>query len=675
MRRPAMARRPVTTRPDARPRGAPLRGAALLGLLLTAAPAAAAAQAWDVTSPDGRTVVRVAAGDELTWAVERDGVPLLEPSPISMTLRDGRVMGPGASAGDAATRSVDRVIRPVVPEKNAEIPERFEELTLAFDGDWGLVVRAYDTGVAYRITTRFADSVVVSQEQVAYRFAGNHTAVWGADSLWMSHQEPLYRRVPLDSLETGDRALTPLVVEVEDGPRLVIMESALEAYPGMHIEAAGDRTLEGVFPPRALEDDTEDIMNVGVAEYATYLARTAGSRAYPWRILGIADDDRALLENQLVYLLAPELRLDDPSWIRPGKVAWDWWNDWNLHGVDFRAGINQRTYEHYIDFAAEYGLQYVILDLGWSPVDDLTTSVDAIDVPALVEYGRERGVGIILWALWKPLDLDMERVLDRWQEWGVAGTKVDYMQRDDQPMVEFYWRLAREAAEREMLIDYHGAYKPAGLRRAYPNVITREGVRGLEYNKWSADITPGHDVTLAFTRMLAGPMDYTPGAMINAARPNHRAVFSRPMSQGTRAHQMALYVIYESPLQMLADNPEHYRRDPETTRFIADVPVVWDETRALAGESGEHVLMARRSGERWWVGALTSWESRSVPLELSFLGDGAYTLTLYRDGINADRYGSDVVREVRTVRRGDRLELDLAPGGGWVGRLEPDPGR
>lgn len=415
-------------------------------------------------------------------------------------------------------------------------------------------------------------------------------------------------------------------------------------------------------------------MNVGVARYGSVLARTAGTRDYPWRTLAIAEDDRALLENQLVYLLAPELRIQDASWIRPGKVAWDWWNDWNLHGVDFRAGVNQRTYEHYIDFASEYGLGYIILDLGWSPVDDLLTSIDEIDVPALVEYGRERDVGIILWALWKPLDKRMEEVLDRWQEWGVVGTKVDYMQRDDQALVQFYWRLAREAAERQMTIDFHGAYKPAGLRRAYPNVLTREGVRGLEYNKWSSDVTPGHDVTLAFTRMVAGPMDYTPGAMINAARHEHRDIFSRPMSQGTRAHQMALYVVFESPLQMLADNPEHYRREPEVTRFIADVPTTWDQTRALHGSSGDHVAVARRKGDRWWVGALTDWSSRTLPLDLSFLEPGAYTMVLYRDGINADRYGSDHVREVRTVHAGETLKMEMAAGGGWVARLEPVDG-
>lgn len=646
------------------------------GLLLALAwgwASAATGQEHAVTSPDGRTRIVVRTGDRLTWSVERDGVTIVEPSAISLTLESGRVLGSAGRVERTTPRSIDDVIRPVVPEKNVEIPDRFEELAIDFVDGWGLVIRAYDDGVAYRFTTSLPDSVTVVEEEARFGFAGNYTAVFGADSVWMSHQEPLYERIPLDSLPEGAKGLTPLVLEVEGGPRLAIMESALESYPGMHVAGGGDRSIVGVFPRFALEETTDDIENVDVARYAPYLARTAGTRQYPWRILAIADDDRSLLENQLVYKLAPELRIQGPSWIRPGKVAWDWWNDRNFHGVDFRAGINQHTYEEYVDFASEFGIEYVILDLGWSPLDDLTVMRADMDVPALVEYARERDVGIILWALWKPLDDQMEAVLDLWQEWGVVGTKVDYMQRDDQAVVEFYWRLGREAAERHMLVDYHGAYKPAGLRRAYPNVITREGVRGLEFNKWSGDVSPGHDVTLPFTRMLAGPMDYTPGAMINAARQEHRPVFTRPMSQGTRAHQMALYVVFESPLQMLADNPQHYRREPDVTRFIASVPVTWDETRPLLGETGEYVAIARRKGETWWVGALTDWEPRTLTLDLSFLGPGEFEMVAYRDGINADRYGSDYVRETDTVSRGP-LEIEMAAGGGWVARMSPAGG-
>lgn len=643
-----------------------------LWLLATGTPVwPLSAQQYDLRSPDGRVRLEVRAGAQLTWSVSYGGTSLLEPSPISLTLAPGRVLGPGARVTRTSRRSVDQVIRPVVPEKNAVVPDRFAELRLEFRGGWGLVVRAYDDGVAYRFTTGLPDSVTVEAEESRFRFAGNYTAVFAPDSLWMSHQEPLYRRVPLDSLPPGSRGLTPMVLEAEHGPRLAVMESALEDYPGMHVAAGGDRSVAAVFPAAALEEDTHDVRNVDVARRAPYLARTAGTREYPWRVLAIAPDDRALLKNQLVYLLAPDLRLTDPSWIRPGKVAWDWWNDRNFHGVDFPAGINQRTYQEYVNFAQEYGIPYVILDEGWSPLDSLMTTVPSMDVAALVQYARPRGVGIILWALWKPLDDRMDQVLDRWAQWGVQGVKVDFMQRDDQAVVRFYWRMAREAAERHMLVDFHGAYKPSGLRRAYPNVLTREGVRGLEADKWSSDITPDHDATLPFTRMLAGPMDYTPGAMINAARQEFRPVFSHPMSQGTRAHQMALYVIYESPLQMLADNPQHYRAEPDVTRFIAAVPTTWDETRPLLGKIGDYVAIARRQGDTWWVGALTDWEPRTLSLDLTFLGDRPYQMESYGDGVNAGRHGGDYLRSVRTLDARTPLEIRLAPGGGWVARLAP----
>jgi alpha-glucosidase len=629
------------------------------------------AQQYQVRSPDGRTRVEIQTGAQLTWSVTYGGTTLLEPSPLSLTLAPGRVLGPGGRVARTRSRSVDQVIRPVVPEKNAAVPDRFAELRLEFRGGWGLVVRAYDDGVAYRFTTSLRDSVTVEAEESRFRFGGNYAAWFPADSMWMSHQEPIYRRVPLDSLPPGMKGLTPLVLEVENGPRLAVMESALEDYPGMHVEAAGERSVAAVFPAAALDEDTHDVRNVGVARRAPYLARTVGTREYPWRVLAIAPDDRALLENQLVYRLAPELRLQDTSWIRPGKVAWDWWNDRNFHGVDFEAGINQRTYQEYVNFAQEYGIPYVILDEGWSPLDSLMTPVPSMDVAALARYAGAQGVGIILWALWKPLDDRMEEILDRWQQWGVRGVKVDFMQRDDQAVVRFYWRMAREAAKRHMLVDFHGAYKPAGLRRAYPNVLTREGVRGLEGDKWSTDITPDHDVTLPFTRMLAGPMDYTPGAMINAARQEFRPIYSHPMSQGTRAHQMALYVVYESPLQMLADNPQHYREEPDVTRFIAAVPTTWDETRPLLGKIGDYVAVARRKGDTWWVGALTDWDPRTLSLDLTFLGDGPYQMESYRDGVNAGRHGSDYVREVRAFDARTPLEVRLAPGGGWVARLTP----
>jgi alpha-glucosidase len=295
-----------------------------------------------------------------------------------------------------------------------------------------------------------------------------------------------------------------------------------------------------------------------------------------------------------------------------------------------------------------------------------------MNIEELFAYAKEKNVGIILWMLWNALDKDFDRALDQFEKWGAKGIKVDFMQRDDQKMVNFYEKVAKAAAEHRLLVDFHGSYKPTGLRRAYPNVLTREGVRGLENNKWSKDVTPKHDVTLPFIRMFAGPMDYTPGAMINATANDFRDIFNRPMSQGTRCHQLAMYVVFESPLQMLADSPSHYLKEPECMEFLSAVPTVWDETRELNAKIGEYVAVARKRGEAWYIGAMTNWTPRDLEFDLNFLGTGNYKMMSWADGINADRYASDYKKQTRTVTGTEKLKVHLAPGGGWAAMLVPE---
>jgi alpha-glucosidase len=363
--------------------------------------------------------------------------------------------------------------------------------------------------------------------------------------------------------------------------------------------------------------------------------------------------------------------MSDTSWIKPGKVAWDWWNFNNIFGVPFRAGVNTETYKHYIDFAAENGLEYIILDEGWYKLGDLLSVVPEIDMNALAAHAKTRGVGLVMWVVWKTFDLQMDATLDQFEKWGVKGIKVDFMQREDQWMVNYYERVAREAAKRKMLVDFHGAYKPTGLYRTWPNVVTSEGVLGLEQSKWGDMASPDNAVTFPFMRMLAGPVDYTPGAMLNAAKKDFKPIFDRPMSQGTRCQQLAMYVVFESPLQMLADSPSNYRREPESLAFLAAVPSVWDETRILSAAVGEHILVARRSGREWYVGALTNWDARDLDVDLSFLGAGEFRAVIFRDGVNAHRAGVDYAREEQAVAAADRLTIHLAPGGGWAARIVP----
>jgi alpha-glucosidase len=389
-------------------------------------------------------------------------------------------------------------------------------------------------------------------------------------------------------------------------------------------------------------------------------------------VLAVAYKDAELITNSLVYLLAAPSRIDDPSWIKPGKVAWDWWNANNLFGVNFKAGINTQTYKHYIDFAAENGLSYIILDEGWYKLGNLFDVVPEIDVAELVAYGKQKNVGIILWVIWKTLDDQLKPALDQFAQWGVKGIKVDFMQRDDQPIMNYYERVAHEAAQRNLLVDFHGGIRPVLLTRTWPNLITTEGVRGNEWNKWSTHVSPEHDATLPFTRMLLGPMDYTPGATLNASRGGFAYNHFRPSSQGTRCHQLALYVVFESPLQMLADSPSHYEGEPAMMDFLRTVPTEWDETKVLDAKIADYVLVARRRGAEWYVGAITDWSPRELELDLSFLPEGKFHLEIWEDGINASHSPHDFKKSEQSVTRATRLKLLLAEGGGWAARLRAE---
>ena len=634
-----------------------------------AAASQAAAAPLTVASPGGAILVTVGTGADLTWSVTVDGRPVLLPSKIGLTLDGNRGLGANATVRATTTRSVDQVLRPVVRVKRAEVRDRFNERRIDFGGDYSLIVRAYDDGVAYRFVTKLPGDVEVRAEAATFRFAGDHRLYFPEETSFLSHQERSYRRIRISEVGTKFSSL-PALVEVTGGPKVAITEADLFDYPGMDLAAGGEaNSLKGLFPYYPTRVELARDRDEKVLERAPYMAKTRGTREYPWRVLVIAGRDATLLDTDIVYRLATDSRIGDASWIKPGKVAWDWWNFNNLYGVPFRAGVNTDTYKHYIDFAAEHGIEYVILDEGWYKLGDLMTQMPGIDMEAIAAHAREKKVGLVMWVIWKTLDNQMAQALDQFEKWGVKGIKVDFMQREDQWMVNYYERVAQEAAKRHLLVDFHGAYKPTGLYRTYPNVVTSEGVLGLEQSKWSDLASPDNAVTFPFMRMMAGPVDYTPGAMMNATKADFKPVFNRPMSQGTRCQQLAMYVVFESPLQMLADSPSNYRREPESLAFLSAVPTVWDETRVLSATVGEHILVARRSGRDWYVGAMTNWSARDLEVALSFLGEGTWEADIYKDGPNADRAGVDYAREKRSVSAPDRLPIHLAPGGGWVARI------
>ena len=629
------------------------------------------AKTYDVLSPDKNIKLQVSVDKIISWSVTFNDKEIIAPSPVSMTIDDGVVLGRDPKVAKAKKKSVKNEITPVVPEKRAVIPDNYNKLDLTFKNNFALEFRAYNDGAAYRFLTSLKNNIKVYDEQATFTFAENDSVVAAFEPSFQTSFEKLYDQVAIASISPSHKCYLPVLVLRGNGLRVAVTEADLYDYPGMFVRGSGDytATFTGLFAPVPLEEEQTRDRTLIVTKRADYIADTDGSRSFPWRVLMISDNDAKLIENDLVYRLARPLQIKDTSWIKPGKVAWDWWNALNLSGVDFEAGINTETYKYYIDFASRHGIEYIILDEGWSDTEDLLKLKPEVDLKELIRYGNEKNVGIILWCVWLTVDKQLDEAFTKFEEWGVKGVKIDFMDRDDQKIVNWYLKVTAAAAEHHLLVDYHGAYKPTGLRRAYPNLITREGVRGSEYNKWADDITPDYNLTIPFTRMLAGPMDYTPGAMRNAEKGNFHSVFERPMSHGTRTHQLAMYVVYESPLQMLCDTPTNYEAEPYVMKLLGPVPSVWDETVGLLGKISDYVLVARRSGDDWYVGAMTDWTPRTLKLDLSFLGDGDYKVLVFRDGPNAARFAEDYQAVITTAKKGDVFELDLAPGGGWVGRF------
>jgi alpha-glucosidase len=647
--------------------------AALIAPARAHAEAAAAAGPERLKSPDGRIEITVHAGERLTYNVSFEDKPLVIGASLAMDV-DHQKLGVEPKIEHVERASVDRKIEPVVRQKAAVLPEKYNQLRLAFAGHFAVTFRAYDQGVAYRFETSLPQAEVkVYSEEARFAFAasGDTGVYFPQEDSFFSHNERKFTRVRMSTLAPAALASIPAVVETPVGPKIAIAESDIEDYPGLWLRGTGGPALTATFPPYPLEEKALNDRNIKVTRAADYIAVTRGKRTFPWRVLGVAPADKDLAASTLVYLLESPSRVADTSWIRPGKVAWDWWNALNLKGVDFQPGVNNKTYEHYIDFASKNGIEYIILDEGWYRPGNLLQSVPAIDVPALVAYGKKKNVGIILWAIWKTLDNQFQPALELFSKWGVKGVKVDFMQRDDQPVMQFYFRVTEALAKRKMLVDYHGGIRPALLTRTWPNLISTEGVQGLEHMKWSNASDPEHNLSLPFTRMFLGPMDYTPGAMLNATVKAFHVVFNEPMSLGTRCQQLAMYVVFESPLQMLADSPTHYEHEPEAMEFLGPVPSVWDESRVLDGAIGRFIIVARRHGQDWYLAAMTDWTPRGGDIELGFLGAGDYQMTAYEDGPEASTRASDYRKTTSAVTRATHVKMQLAPGGGWVARIRP----
>lgn len=638
-----------------------------------------------LSSPDGKLKSTITVGDKLTYDISCNGQLVLAPSPISATLDNEKVWGDKARLAKVTEKKNDTQIDAPFYRSSC-VRDYYNELTLRFKGDYSVVFRAYNDGVAYRFVNHAKKPFCILNEEVDYRFPADVTASVpyvnaGKDGdyngQFHNSFENVYTTAPISQLNKERLMFLPLVVQATPEVKVCITETDLNNYPGLYLtNAKGSNSLSGIQAPypKTMKQGGHNNLQMRVQTREEYIAKVDGPRNFPWRVAVVTTRDTQLAASNLSYLLAEPSKLSDTSWIKPGKVAWEWWNDWNLCGVDFKTGVNNATYKAYIDFASQYGIEYVILDEGWAVnlKADLMQVVKEIDLKELVDYAAARNVGIILWAGYYAFERDMENVCRYFSEMGVKGFKVDFMDRDDQLMTDFNHRAAAMCAKYHLILDLHGTHKPAGLNRTYPNVLNFEGVHGLEQMKWRPagfdQIT--YDVMIPFIRQVAGPMDYTQGAMRNATRENYYPSNSEPMSQGTRCHQLAMYIVLESPFNMLCDSPSNYMREPESTSFIAQVPTVWDETVVLDGKMGEYIITARRKGDTWFVGGLNNWDARDVEVDLSFLSSGSHKAVLFKDGVNAHRTARDYKREEVSVSSAQPLKVHLAPGGGFTLQID-----
>ena len=638
---------------------------------------------YNLESPQKNINITISAdGEILKYSVTHDNTPIITDSPISMELNDGKILGANPIVRSYDIENVNETIKSVLYKKETII-DNYNELTLNFKGNYSIQFRAYDDGIAYRFITKFSKPIIVKKENITYNFDDDYTAYipyvnpskGHGDNIskqFFNSFENTYSITPISEIENDKLAFMPILISLKDNKKVVITEADLEDYPGTYLtkNKNNKNSIVGMHAnyPKVEEQGGYNNLQYIVKEREDYIAKVQGARDFPWRCMIISENDKELLNNDMVYKLASPSHIEDESWIVPGKVAWEWWNAWNIKGVDFESGINNETYKHYIDFASEYGIEYVILDEGWAvnKEADMFNVIPEIDIYELVEYADNKGVGIVLWAGYYAIERDMEEICKYYSELGVKGFKVDFIDRDDQKAVNFYYKMAETAAKYNLIIDFHGAYKPTGLNRTFPNVLNFEGVYGLENLKWNQNIDlVTYETTIPFIRMLAGPLDFTQGAMRNANRDNYRAIWTEPMSQGTRCRQLAEYVIFESPFNMLCDSPSNYRDEDECAKYITEIPTVWDETIALDGEVGEYVIIARRSGDRWYVGGITNWEDREIEINLSSLNLKHNQATEFRDGVNANKIAEDYSKNIITIDNNTYM-VKMSKGGGFV---------
>ncbi len=636
-----------------------------------------AADSVIVSSPDKKISITVHYKNRLSYSVKYHEELILQPSYIDLTLNNGKSLSDDLRILRKTIQVFDEKIISPVPEKRKQITDNYNLLTLQFKQPYTLLFRVYNDGVAYRVVTRFKDSIVIKNEVAQFTFNPGKKVLLPVieprkevDRFHTSFEE-LYKLKPIDSLTREALSYTPVLTGTDEEIKIAITESDLEDYPGMFLSGSEDNALQGVFAPYPLEEKMTagEFPQAVVTQRADYIAKTKGSRNLPWRVLIIAPDDKDLPGNDLVYRLASPSRLTDASWVKPGKGTDEWIIGINLFNVPFKSGINTETYKFYIDFAKRFGFERIMMDAGWSNYQNLFDINPNINMDTIASYAQSKNVKLSMWTLCSTLEKQLDSALKQFNKWGVDFIMTDFMDRDDQKMVSFYHRIAKACADHKIMIMYHGAYPPKGLNRTYPNVVTHEGVLGSEYNIWSDKPTPEHDVTLPFTRMLAGPMDYEPGILDNATKSQFKSIAQKVMSQGTRCHQLAMFVVYDSPMQIFSGNPSQGLMEPELMQLLGSIPTVWDDTKVIGAKVSDYIVTARKKGEDWYIAGMTDWTKRDFELSLDFIDAGKYDAQLCADGINAETYPSDYTIKTFTLQKGKSFNITMASGGGFLLKL------
>ena len=651
----------------------------LVGVILLTNAQSLLAKTYDVNSPNGKLTARIAIEEQCQLSILLDGEELMAPSTIGLTLKDGKQAYSQAKVTRSKRSSINKTIEAPM-YRQASFTFKANQLDLKLKGGFGLIVLATDEGVAYRFYQTNKGTTTIYDEVADYQFGADRTA-WLAYST--NKEKPyamafqnIYHETAISKAE-DQAAFLPVTIDC-DKAKVTLLESDVVSYPGMFVRA-NDGSLKAEFAPYPKAMDYYRWRGMSyVKETEDYIARNEGAHNYPWRILAVTEDDTQMPLNNMVYALARENKIGPTDWIKPGKVAWDWWNDWNLRGVDFVAGINYDTYKYYIDFAAAHGLEYIVLDEGWydSNKANIMQPIEEVRLPELIAYAKSKGVDIVLWTVFNVIDEKLEEACKHYADMGIKGFKVDFLDRNDQTAFEMVERLAECAARHHLMLDLHGIYAPVGLNRTYPNIVNYEGVFGMEEVRWTElkNDMPLYDVTFPYIRMMAGAVDFTPGAMRNGTKEDWAAIYNKPISMGTRCHQAACYIVHDSPFTMLADSPTNYEDDEPYTQYIASLPTVFDETRILQGKMGEYIVTARRLGDTWYIAGQTNWDARDLTIDFSFLTEGKkYKAHLLTDGINAHHDAEDYRLSTMDCNSTTQQTIHLAPGGGFVIKLNSLP--